>query len=257
MVERTPIEIIAEFFSCIYTLHIMKKAIIMYGSPGAGKGTQANLLAARLGLVHFDTGKFMEQAVHDPANAHDPEIQAQRMNFDTGKLCDPAWAYNIVAEQTRRMHSSGFGIVFSGSPRTEFEAFEAEKGKKGLVDLLEDLYGKDNIHVVYLKISAETTVHRNSSRLVCSVCGTPVMHLPEAQPKICPICGGEFRKRTLDTPEVIKIRLQEFEKRTTPILAKLKARGYEIIEVDGEPLPYKVFATILEKLGIQELRNVK
>lgn len=236
----------------------MKKALIMYGSPGAGKGTQANLLAAKLGLVHFDTGKFMEQTVHDPANVDDAEIQAQRVNFDTGKLCDPAWAYKIVAEQTRRIHGSDFGIVFSGSPRTEFEAFEAasaeasaaEGRKSGLVDLLEDLYGKDNVYVVYLKINVETTVHRNSNRLVCSVCGTPVMYLPEAQPKICPICGGEFRKRTLDTPDVIKVRLQEFEKRTAPILAKLKARGYEIIEVDGEPLPYIVFANILRKLGV-------
>lgn len=229
----------------------MRKALIMYGSPGAGKGTQANLLAAKLGLIHFDTGKFMEQTVHDSANANDSVIQEQRKNFDTGKLCDPAWAYNIVAEQTRRIHGSGLGIVFSGSPRTEFEAFEADKGARGLVDLLEDLYGRDNVHVVYLKIKPETTVHRNSNRLLCSVCGTPVMYLPEAQPKICPLCGGTFRKRTLDTPDVIKVRLQEFEKRTAPILLKLKARGYEIVEVDGEPLPYVVFDAILKRLNIK------
>lgn len=228
----------------------MKKALIVYGSPGAGKGTQANLLAAKLGLIHFDTGKFMEQTVHDPANVNDPVIQKQRKNFDTGKLCDPAWAYNIVAEQTRRIHGSDLGIVFSGSPRTELEAFTAEGGTRGLVDLLEDLYGRDNVHVIYLKIKPETTVYRNSNRLLCSVCGTPVMYLPEAQPKICPICGGAFRKRTLDTPDVIKVRLQEFEKRTAPILAKLRERGHKIIEVDGESLPYVVFATILEKLGV-------
>lgn len=230
----------------------MKMAFIMYGSPGAGKGTQANLLAAKLGLIHFDTGKFIEQTVHDSANVNDSVIQEQRKNFDTGKLCDPAWAYNIVAEQTRRIHGSGLGIVFSGSPRTEFEAFEADKGNRGLVDLLEDLYGKDNVHVIFLNIKPETTVHRNSNRLVCSVCGTAVMYLPEAQPKICPICGGTFRKRTLDTPDIIKVRLREFEKRTAPILAKLHERGYEILEVDGEPLPYVVFGEILKKLGFNK-----
>ncbi len=228
----------------------MQKALIVYGPPGAGKGTQANLLAAKLGLIHFDTGKFMEQTVHDPANAKDPVVQQQRELFDTGKLCDPAWAYRVVSEQTKRIHASGLGIVFSGSPRTELEAFTADGGKRGLIDLLEDLYGRENVHVIYLKIKSETTIYRNSNRLICSVCGTPVMYLPEAQPKICPICGGEFRKRTLDTPEVIKVRLQEFEKRTAPILAKLRDRGYKIIEIDGEPLPYVVFATILEKLGV-------
>ncbi len=233
----------------------MRKALIVYGSPGAGKGTQANLLAAKLGLIHFDTGKFMEQTVHDPANANDRQVQQQRELFDTGKLCDPQWAYRVVSEQTKRIYASGLGIVFSGSPRTELEAFTAEGGKRGLVDLLEDLYGRDNVHVLYLKIKPETTVHRNSNRLICSVCGTAVMYLPEAQPKICPICGGAFRKRTLDTPEIIKVRLQEFENRTAPILAKLRERGYEIVEIDGEPLPYLVFATILEKLGFPAKSN--
>ncbi|MDO8584601.1 MAG: nucleoside monophosphate kinase [bacterium] len=228
----------------------MKRALIVYGSPGAGKGTQANLLAAKLGLIHFDTGKFMEMTVHDPANANDLVIQEQRDNFDSGRLCDPMWAYSIVAAQTKRIHSSGLGIVFSGSPRTELEAFTAEGGKRGLVDLLEDLYGRGNVHVIYLKIKPETTVYRNSNRMLCSVCGTPVMYLPDAQPKICPLCGGSFRKRTLDTPEIIKVRLQEFEQRTAPILAKLRERGYEIVEIDGEPMPYLVFATILEKLGM-------
>ena len=46
----------------------MNKAIIIYGLPGSGKGTQANLLADKLGLIHFDTGKYLERIVHDPAN---------------------------------------------------------------------------------------------------------------------------------------------------------------------------------------------
>ena len=60
----------------------MNKAIIIYGLPGSGKGTQANLLADKLGLIHFDTGKYLERIVHDPANKKNKIIRRERKNFD-------------------------------------------------------------------------------------------------------------------------------------------------------------------------------
>src|SRR3990172_5967705 len=212
----------------------MRKAIMVYGPPGAGKGTQANLLASRLGLIHFDTGKYLEQVVHDPEKRNDPKIDEERVNFDTGKLLDPMWVYKIVKERTEQIAKSGFGIVFSGSPRTMPEAFSAENNKKGLVDELEKLFGKENMIAILLNVRPETSIHRNSNRLICAECGTAVMYHEHQKPEFCPICGGLFRRRTLDVPEVIKVRLEEYQNRTAPIIIELKNRGYNIVEVDGE-----------------------
>ncbi len=228
----------------------MKRVIIIYGPPGSGKGTQANLLAQKFGLLHFDTGKFIEAVVHDPANANDPEISKHRIAFDTGKLVDPDWVYNhVVKKHVRQIHDAGMGVAFSGSPRTLLEAFTAEEhGTKGLVDFLENLYGREAISVVLLNIRAEVVVDRNSHRLICSICGTPVMHQGEHTATECPLCGGPLKKRTLDTVETMKVRLEEYRNRTEPILTGLRERGYTVHEVSGEPLPYLVFAEILKFL---------
>ncbi len=228
----------------------MRKAIMVFGPPGAGKGTQANLLAAKLALLHFDTGRYIEQVVHNPANQNNPEIDKFRVDFDEGRLINPAWVYKIVKEGTQKILDSGFGVVFSGSPRTYDEAFEAETPDKGFIHFLEQTLGRENMRAVLLNVGPETSIKRNSNRLICSVCGTAVMYHEHQKPEFCPICGGLFKRRTLDTPEIIKVRLQEYKNRTEPIIDGLKKRGFEVIEVDGEPLPYQVFEEVLKRLEI-------
>ena len=68
-----------------------KIAVALFGSPGSGKGTQADLLAERYGLIHLDTGKLIEKAVHDPEKQDDPAIIRERKNFDSGFLTTPEW----------------------------------------------------------------------------------------------------------------------------------------------------------------------
>ncbi len=223
---------------------------MVFGPPGAGKGTQANLLAAKLNLIHFDTGKYIEQAVHDPTNRNNPEIDKERINFDTGLLNSPQWVYKIVKAGTQKIADSGFGIVFSGSPRTYEEAFDAEGKDTGLLYFIEKVFGRENIKAIFLQVKPETSIKRNSNRLICSVCGTAVMYHEHSRPEFCPICGGLFRRRTLDTPETIKVRLKAYAERTFPIIDGLKKHGFEVLEIDGEPLPYEVFGSILEKLKI-------
>jgi adenylate kinase len=222
-------------------------AIIIIGPPGSGKGTQAKLLAERLGLIHFDTGKYIEQVVHAPANRKNKIIQRERKLFDSGILCEPDWVLKIVGEKTKKLAEAGFGIVFSGSPRTFYESFGDEK-QEGLVDVLEKHYGKKNIFIFKIDISAQNSIKRNGNRLLCSVCGIQLMATFKdvAKLKTCPFCGGKLYRRTLDKPETIKIRLKEYIERTLPIAAELKKRGYKIIRINGEPLPAKVSQSILE-----------
>ncbi len=228
-----------------YNSH-MKKVVIIYGPPGAGKGTQANLLQSTFGFLHFDTGKYIEQLVHDPDLQNDPVIQQERKNFDTGMLCTPSWVLQIVREKIIHLAEAGFSLVFSGSPRTVFEAF-GDAEHESVLAVFEREFGKDHIIPIALKVAPETSILRNSRRLVCSVCGTAIL-TGSYSGQTCPLCDAPLRRRSLDVPEVIKVRLKEYEERTAPILDGLKERGYVIHEIDGEPAPFKVFEIVKKNL---------
>ena len=227
-----------------------KLATIIYGPPGAGKGTQAQLLADRFNLIHFDTGKYIEQLIHNPLFSNNPIIKKQRKLFETGFLAEPSWILKIIYNKTLNIFRAGFSIVFSGSPRTLFEA-KGDNKQEGLLVLFERLYGKKNILVFHLKVAPQTSIFRNSRRLVCPICGA----MPIKFKKIsCPICGGRLKHRVLDKPETIKVRLKEYHERTEPIFKLMKSRGYKIIDINGEPLPFEVFKQI-EKKYLQYLKR--
>src|SRR3989344_405591 len=198
----------------------MKKVIIVYGPPGAGKGTQANLLAGKLGLIHFDTGRYLEQILRDPEMQNDEEIKKAKEIFDSGALVTPSFVLKIISEKSKEISKSGFGIVFSGSPRTLFEAF-GDKGNQGLIALLESEYGKENIILIFLNIDPKVSILRNKNRKICSVCGTAILYNDIDEHKTCPLCGGSLRVRTVDNLEVLETRIKEYEGRTKPIIEEL------------------------------------
>ncbi|MEK7086801.1 MAG: nucleoside monophosphate kinase, partial [Patescibacteria group bacterium] len=207
---------------------------------------QAELLAKKFGFIHFDTGRYFEALLHSPETQKNPVLRRERKNFDNGILLSPSWVLKVVAKATERIAKAGLNIVYSGSPRTLYEAFG--KNNDGLFKILEKHYGKKNITVIKLNVRGGTSLRRNSRRLVCAVCGLPV--LAEAKAKKCSFCSGPLKKRTLDKPEVIKIRLKEYENRTYPILAKAKKGGFKVKTVDGEPEPYKVFERVQGACGL-------
>lgn len=223
--------------------------IVIFGPPGSGKGTQAEEIAARFTLEHFNTGRIIETVVKDPARQDDPVIQRERKLFDAGILCTPEWVTQILKEAISKLRQKNRGIVFSGSPRTLDEA-------EALTPLLEQLYGKRKILPIQLMIKPETAIFRNSHRRICQKCGQSPVYISENESlKKCPICGGQLVSRgVLDEPETIKIRLQQYTERTKPVLEYLKKRDYQIIEVNGEPSPQevtkKIFDEIFNKLDI-------
>lgn len=233
---------------------MQKQAVILYGPPGAGKGTQAELLARRYGFVHFDTGHFLENILHASGVSRDPVLRRERMNFDTGKLNDPAWVLKVATEEVKKVGTAGYSIVFSGSPRTLHEAF-GQKRTEGLIATLLKFYGKRNIHPIWLNIRPTTTLRRNRARKLCAVCGLP--KLGKAEISHCPFCEGPLYTRTLDDPKVIQERLKEFRGRTYPILQEFEKRGIDVKKVNGEPAPYKVFASLLKVLKLPPLRLKK
>ena len=216
-----------------------KIVIVLYGPPGAGKGTQANLLAEKIGLIHFDTGKFLEAIVHDPTRQNQKMVKRERKLFDGGQLMTPSFVTGEIMREAKRIAAADWGIIFSGSPRT---MYEAEKE----YPIFEKLYGKKNIFIFRFELPAADSIKRNSARMVCRICGYLLLtaYYPVKKAKYCPVCAGPFYKRSLDKPAVIKIRLKEYEDRTLPILNYAKKHDYRVTNVDARPAPYKVMERI-------------
>ncbi len=229
----------------------MKFAIIIYGPPGSGKGTQAEKIAEKFNLIHFDTGKMIEKTVHDPKNANDPIVQREKKLFDSGILCTPSWVLSLVVENIKKICDKDTGLVFSGSPRTMYEA-EGDKKENipGVIETLEDCYGKENLVFLRLNVSRETAIYRNTHRRVCESCRFILQYSPENE-KLdkCPQCGGKLVRRSLDTSEVMSVRLEEYKHRTKPIFDFVEARGYELVDINGEDEPEAVSAEIFGKLS--------
>lgn len=221
------------------------KVIVIYGPPGAGKGTQADLTARYFGFIHFDTGKYLESLIHNPAALKSAEVRRERNLFDTGKLMTTSWVLKVVGSKIKEIAAAGLGLVLSGSPRTVGEA-------ENLLPILEKLYGRENMLFFVLKVPPGTSLKRNSRRLICSVCGSPLLRVKSTEDftvkSPCPFCGGKLVKRTLDRLSVIRDRLIEFDLKTLPVFAAIKKNGYKVNVIKGDALPFRVFDFIKKEI---------
>ena len=209
-----------------------KLAIIIFGLPGSGKGTQANEIVRRFdGFNHFDTGRVVEETIQNPQKQDDPVIQTERERFKQGYLMNTQMIVEIVRDGVLRIASSGSSIVLSGSPRIRAEA-------EFLIPLLIQLYGEGAVMTFHIKIKEETSVFRNTRRRICKSCGEPVPWSEESEKlAYCTHCGGELITRALDTEEAIKLRLVEYHHQTEGVLDYFKAMGLPVCEIDGERPP--------------------
>lgn len=224
---------------------MQKQAVFIFGAPGSGKGTQANLLSWTKGFYHFDSGKLLRGVLHDPANQNKKIVQRERKLNDGGILNTPSWVLGIFKKESRKIAKAGLSIAYSGSPRTLYEAFGDSK-TIGLVAFLEKIYGKEHIHTFILNVNPEVAAGRNKIRRLCTTCGNAV--LGDAPVTKCPVCEGELKTRVDDDPEKYKIRIREYNERTVPILNELKRQGFSVIEINGEQKPPVIFAEILKYL---------
>jgi len=222
-----------------------KVGVVIIGPPGSGKGTQAELLSKKLDLFHFDTGVFLRKLLYSPTK--NKEILKERKLNESGKLNTPAWVLKVVSQRVKEISKLGQSIVFSGSPRSEFEAF-GDKKNKGLIEILAKEYGKKNLFVFNIEIPEKESVKRNKKRMTCLVCRSPIMS-GDKKMASCPFCGGRLQIRKDDKEEIIKLRLEEYRDRTFPILKKLKSKGYRVIKINGQPLPYKIHQRIISFFG--------
>jgi len=212
-----------------------KEVVILFGPPGAGKGTQSELLSDKLGLYYFETAKALEREFNNPSQevlkieGEDFKMSDEKQLWLDGKLCSPPFATEIVKRDIKKLADEGESLVLAGSPRT---VYEAEK----VIPLLEDLYGKKNIKVVLIEISPEETIFRNSNRRICELMRHPILFKEETKGlTICPLDGSKLVKREgLDDPETIKVRLEEYKNRTVPVFDIFKKHNIKVNKVNGE-----------------------
>lgn len=224
---------------------MQRLAVIIYGPPGSGKGTQANLLAWVKGFIHFDSGKYLRAVLHDPAEQRKKIIRRERALNDGGILNTPSWVLGLFKKETERIYRAGMSIVYSGSPRTIYEAF-GDKKNPGLVPFLNERYGKQHVHFFELKMSPATAGSRNLVRQTCTVCGTSI--LKDSSAEACPICSGELTSRRDDKPGLMKTRIAQYEERTFPIVTRLGKEGYDITVLDAERKPFEIHRHIVRLL---------
>lgn len=224
-----------------------RNVVILIGPPGAGKGTQAELLSEKLNLSYIETAKLLEakfwNAREDESiegvdgNAYN--LLAEKNLWATGILCSPPFVTAVINEKFRELHKDGKNLLLAGSPRTVYE------GEKEL-PVLEELYGKENIHIILLELSQEQTLYRNSHRRICELMRHPVLYTKETESlTICPLDGSKLlRREGLDDPETIKVRIKEYQERTFPVIAYFEQSGFDVKRVNGDQSVSQVFEDI-------------
>ncbi len=235
---------------------IGKIGIIIFGPQGSGKGTQAELLADRFGLFHFNAGDYLRRIIYDPKLQKNKIVKRERKLHEAGKLNTTSWVVKIFSQRFKELINLGQSIITEGSPRTVLEAF-GDKKIKGIINIFKKGYGKRNIFVFILNIPEKESIKRNIKRLTCSVCKITLLspdvlrqhgQTGNLKFKICPFCGGKVMHRKDDNKAVLLTRLKEYRERTQPIFKELKKRGYKIYKIDGTPMPYKIHQKIVSYL---------
>lgn len=197
--------------------------LILFGPPGAGKGTQGALLAERYGLYRLSTGDMLREAVRSGSELG----QRAQGIMASGELVPDDLILAMVRE-VMVSDTAAQGVVFDGFPRTQAQA-------QGLDTLLEGL-ARPLTAVLVLRVEDDVIVRRLSGRRACTNCGA-VYHVETDPPKkdgVCDRCGSSLVQRPDDAPETIRRRLAVYREQTQPVLAHYRATGTPVHEIDGD-----------------------
>ena len=208
--------------------------IVLFGKPGAGKGTQAPLLAERLGVRTLATGDVLRAAVRQGT----PRGLEAKGYMDRGDLVPDSVILGIVKEELAQPAYAP-GVILDGVVRTVPQA-------EGMRDNLADL-GRQVDAVLCFDIDNEEIVRRLSGRTVCEQCQTP--YTGRDAGGTCDKCGGKLVRRKDDEPDAIRNRLEVYEKQTSPVFAWYKDHGTRVERIDAVGSVTDVTARAQKALG--------
>ena len=210
--------------------------LILLGAPGAGKGTQAELLMQKLSIPAISTGNMLREAM---ANGSELGKQLKQI-MDSGGLVSDDVILSIVAERVSREDCKN-GFILDGVPRTLSQA-RALHAAGIRID-----------HVVSIEIDDTVIEGRMTGRRVCSKCGASY-HITANPPKsegICDLCGAELMVRKDDAPETVRHRLEVYHE-TTEVLKSYYAETGKLRLVDGNQPIEEAFRDVLKAIGAEE-----
>lgn len=201
----------------------MTHVSVLFGPPGAGKGTQANLLATRLNAIHISTGNLIRQEI---ASQSDLGKRVKEV-VEAGHLIDDDLLFECFSSCLEKAKENSF-LLLDGVPRT---VTQVELLDKALADL-----GLKVNSVFYVNAEPEKLVERFSKRWTCRKCSFVASFVSEvdAAGSSCPQCGEKdsFYRRKDDAPDAVRTRFSVYENETAPVLDIYKKRSL-VVEVDG------------------------
>lgn len=192
--------------------------LIIMGAPGAGKGTQAEILSERLGIPTISTGNILRAAVRDGT----PVGKKAKALIEAGSLVSDDIIIGILRERLQHDDCKE-GYILDGVPRTIAQA-----------DMLHD-EGIEIDSVLDIDVSDEAIEKRMTGRRTCSGCSATfhTVFNPPIVEGVCDHCGGRLTIRKDDLPETVRHRLEVYHAETEPLLAYYEAEG-KLIRIDGE-----------------------
>ena len=192
--------------------------LILLGAPGAGKGTQAEILRDKLGIPTISTGNILREAVKNET----PLGLEAKEYMESGNLVPDALVISLIKERLAKDDCKN-GFILDGFPRTVPQAQALDEN------------GIEIDRAVEIAVSDEAIMARLSGRRVCIKCGAPyhIVSCPPPADNICPKCGGEIITRKDDLPETIKSRLEVYHSQTEPLKDFYEGKG-KLTVVPGE-----------------------
>jgi adenylate kinase len=208
--------------------------VVLLGPPGAGKGTQAQLLSSALGIPQFATGDILRAA----AKAGTPLGLKAKSFMDSGALVPDEVILGIMKD-TLAAPQSTRGAILDGVVRTVPQA-------EGLDEMLGGL-GRPLNAVLLFDIPEDELVRRISSRVVCEGCQAP--YTGRNPGETCEKCGGRLVRRKDDEPEAVRNRLEVYRRQTAPVIAWYRTHRVPVHEIDAVGTVDEVQQRVLRALG--------
>ena len=196
--------------------------LILFGPPGAGKGTHARILSEKWGIPHYAAGDILRRHIREATEIG----KKAKAIIERGELVPDAVINEIMADQLSQAEARK-GFILDGYPRTLGQAQALEKFLEGRHEALDG--------ALYFKTSSRVILNRLSGRLNCPKCGANY-HAKNIPPKVagkCDRCGGALIQRADDQPETVLHRLTVYETETAPLLNYYAKRGL-LMEVSGD-----------------------
>jgi adenylate kinase len=210
--------------------------IVLLGAPGAGKGTQANMLTDKLKLVQVASGDLFRKALQNQTELG----KKAKLYMDKGQLVPNEITIQMVLERLAAPNIKA-GVILDGFPRNIEQAKALDKALKDKSKAIDK--------AVNIKVTEAEVLSRLSGRWVCRQCQAPYHEVdnPPKKKGVCDRCGGELYQRDDDKPETIKKRLLVYQNETAPLIDYYKKAG-KLVEVVSEGGPEAVNKKIVTAL---------